>query len=74
MEFEGGSTLTDEKRFFDNGDGTVTDKETNLMWSQTDAYQDTSKWSNNLLLSIMIHKFRTPIEHSSNTVEAGGQL
>ena len=46
MEFEGGSTLTDEKRFCDNGDGTVTDKETKLMWNQTDAYQDTSKWSN----------------------------
>jgi len=46
MKFEGGSTLTDEKRFCDNGDGTVTDKETKLMWNQTDAYQDTSKWSN----------------------------
>ena len=38
--------MTDEKRFCDNGDGTVTDKETKLMWNQTDAYQDTSKWSN----------------------------
>ena len=46
MKLEGDLTLTDEKRFCDNGDGTVTDKETDLMWCQTDAYQDTSKWSN----------------------------
>ena len=46
MKLEGDLTLTDEKRFCDNGDGTVTDKETSLMWSQTDAYQDTSKWFN----------------------------
>ena len=46
MKLEGDLTLTDEKRFCDNGDGTVTDKETNLMWVQTDAYQDTSKWFN----------------------------
>jgi len=46
MKLEGDLTLTDEKRFCDNGDGTVTDKETKLMWNQTDAYQDTSKWSN----------------------------
>ena len=46
MKLEGASVLMEEKRFFDNGDGTITDKETNLMWNQTDAYQDTSKWSN----------------------------
>ena len=46
MKLEGDLTLTDEKRFCDNGDGTVTDEETSLMWSQTDAYQDNSKWSN----------------------------
>ena len=28
----------------DNGDGTVTDLETELMWKQTDSFQDTSKW------------------------------
>ena len=38
--------MADQKRFIDNGDGTVTDTETNLMWKQTDAYQDTSKWCN----------------------------
>ena len=30
----------------DNGDGTVTDSETSLMWKQNDAYQDTSRWTN----------------------------
>ena len=34
------------KRFIDNGDGTVTDTETKLMWKQSDSYQDTSKWVN----------------------------
>lgn len=37
---------TQKKRFVDNGDGTVTDHETQLMWKQTDSYQDTSKWLN----------------------------
>lgn len=35
-----------EKRFVDNGDGTITDLETKLMWKQTDSYQDTSQWAN----------------------------
>jgi len=30
------------KRFIDNGDGTVTDTETGLMWKQTDGFQDES--------------------------------
>ena len=46
MQLEGDSAVTDEKRFCDNGDGTITDNETKLMWKQTDAYQDTSKWTN----------------------------
>lgn len=33
-------------RFIDNGDGTVTDTETNLMWKQTDAMQELNKWTN----------------------------
>ncbi|GJL79382.1 MAG: hypothetical protein NPINA01_23710 [Nitrospinaceae bacterium] len=37
---------TKKKRFVDNGDGTVTDFETQLMWKQTDSFQDTSKWLN----------------------------
>ncbi len=38
--------MENKKRFVDNGDGTVTDHETQLMWKQTDSYQDTSKWLN----------------------------
>jgi len=30
------------KRFVDNGDGTVTDTESGLMWKQTDGFQDES--------------------------------
>jgi uncharacterized protein DUF1566 len=33
-------------RFIDNGDGTVTDSETNLMWKQTDTMNDLKKWVN----------------------------
>ena len=35
-----------QKRFIDNGDGTITDLETKLMWKQTDSFQDTNKWGN----------------------------
>ncbi len=38
--------LETKKRFVDNGNGTVTDNETQLMWNQTDSFQDTSKWLN----------------------------
>jgi len=38
--------LETKTRFKDNGDGTVTDHETQLMWKQTDSYQDSSKWMN----------------------------
>ena len=54
--------LTDKKRFCDNGDGTITDDETKLMWKQTDAYQDTSKWTNwfmaeDYIKSLNVEKF-----------------
>ena len=35
-----------QKRFIDNGDGTITDLETKLMWKQTDSFQDSSQWVN----------------------------
>ncbi len=38
--------MGDEIRFKDNGDGTVTDAESNLMWKQTDAFQELNKWIN----------------------------
>ena len=79
MEFEGGSTLTDEKRFCDNGDGTVTDKETKLMWNQTDAYQDTSKWSNwfmaeDYIKSLNNNKFAGYINWRMPTLEEAEDL
>lgn len=35
-----------EKRFVDNGDGTVLDRKLGLMWKQTDGFQDESQWHN----------------------------
>ena len=33
-----------DQRFIDNGDGTVSDSLTNLMWMQKDSYLDTKKF------------------------------
>jgi len=33
-----------DKRFVDNGDGTITDTKTNLMWMKQDSYQQTGHW------------------------------
>lgn len=33
-------------RFTDNGNGTITDHQMNLMWKKTDSFQDTGKWKN----------------------------
>jgi hypothetical protein len=79
MKLEGDSILTDEKRFCDNGDGTVTDKETKLMWNQTDAYQDTSKWSNwfmaeDYIKSLNIKKFAGYINWRMPTLEEAEDL
>jgi hypothetical protein len=38
--------MTDNSRFIDNGNGTITDTTTNLMWKKTDSFQDTKKWKN----------------------------
>ncbi len=79
MKLEGDLTLTDEKRFCDNGDGTVTDKETSLMWSQTDAYQDTSKWSTwfmaeDYIKSLNIKKFAGYINWRMPNIEEAETL
>ncbi|MBI4384678.1 MAG: DUF1566 domain-containing protein [Nitrospinae bacterium] len=34
----------EENRFVDNGDGTVSDLETGLMWKKSDSYLDLDKW------------------------------
>lgn len=33
-------------RFKDNGNGTITDQQLNVMWKKTDSFQDTKKWIN----------------------------
>lgn len=38
--------MTNNERFIDNGDGTVTDTRSNLMWRKKDSLQDTKKWVN----------------------------
>ena len=38
--------MTDKSRFIDNGNGTITDSKTNVMWKKTDSFQDTKKWKN----------------------------
>ena len=36
--------INELNRFFDNGDGTVTDKNTGLVWSQQDSWQIHNDW------------------------------
>ncbi|CAI2718243.1 Lcl C-terminal domain-containing protein [Nitrospina watsonii] len=38
--------MGDTDRFIDNGDGTVTDRKTGLMWKKTDTMIDLKKWVN----------------------------
>jgi len=38
--------MTEKERFVDNGDGTVTDRKTGLMWVRTDTMNDLKKWVN----------------------------
>ena len=71
--------LADKKRFCDNGDGTITDDETKLIWKQTDAYQDTSKWSNwftsqDYILELGLKKFAGYIDWRMPTLEEAEEL
>ena len=38
--------MTDNKRFTDNGNSTITDMEMKIIWKKTDSFQDTKKWQN----------------------------
>lgn len=38
--------MSNDNRFIDNGDGTVTDTEKGLMWNKTDSMNDLKKWVN----------------------------
>ena len=67
------------KRFVDNGDGTVTDLETKLIWKQTDSFQDTSKWNNwfraqEYIQSLNIEKFAGYSDWRMPTLEEAESL
>ena len=67
------------KRFVDNGDGTVTDLETKLIWKQTDSFQDTSKWNNwfrahEYIHSLNIEKFAGCSDWRMPTLEEAESL
>jgi len=38
--------MSEEQQFIDNGNGTITDLKSNVMWKKTDSFQDTKKWLN----------------------------
>jgi len=38
--------MTDNKRFTDNGNNTITDLKMKVIWKKTDSFQDTKKWQN----------------------------
>ncbi|CAI2718015.1 Lcl domain-containing protein [Nitrospina watsonii] len=38
--------MTEQPRFVDNENGTITDHQLQLMWKKTDSFQDTKKWQN----------------------------
>jgi len=38
--------MTDNKRFTDNGNSTITDMKMKIIWKKTDSFQDTKKWQN----------------------------
>ncbi len=38
--------MTEAQRFIDNGDGSISDQELNIMWKKTDSFQDIKKWVN----------------------------
>lgn len=39
-----GKIRSQDKRFIDNGDSTITDTKTNLMWMKQESYQQTGHW------------------------------
>ena len=38
--------MTQNKKFIDNDNNTITDLEMKLVWKKTDSFQDTKKWQN----------------------------
>lgn len=38
--------MTEQTRFIDNGNETITDREINVMWKKQDSFQELKKWRN----------------------------
>ena len=38
--------MTENKRYTDNGNNTITDLKMKIIWKKTDSFQDTKKWQN----------------------------
>lgn len=38
--------MTEQKRFIDNGNDTITDTQINVMWKKQDSFQELKKWRN----------------------------
>ena len=38
--------MSENGRFIDNENGTITDTKMNVMWKKTDSFQDNKKWLN----------------------------
>ena len=56
------ATVDGEPRFVNNGDGTVTDNETQLMWKESDSYLELDKWvswqeAKNYILGLNQHQY-----------------
>jgi hypothetical protein len=44
LDSSAGKIQSQDKRFIDNGDGTITDSKTSLIWMKQDSYQQTGHW------------------------------
>lgn len=71
--------MGDKLRFKDNGDGTVTDFETNLMWKQADSFQEMNKWmtwhqANEYITEVNTQKFAGNLDWRMPNLEEAESL
>ena len=71
--------MGDKARFKDNGDGTITDTETNLMWKQTDSFQELNKWvnwhqANEYVMEVNTQKFAGHLDWRMPSLEEAESL
>ncbi len=71
--------MGDKSRFKDNGDGTVTDFETNLMWKQADSFQEMNKWmtwhqANEYITEVNTQKFAGNLDWRMPNLEEAESL